>query len=156
MGGEVISLSITGDIKTDKALAALPKKLQRKALKQATKQAAQIVLADSRRRAPRDTGLLSSKLVIRTAKRGDGRRMPRGIMGHAVMTREGLFAGEAFYGGFLEFGTKPRRTKSGAFRGQVAEMRFLRDSLYNNSGRVRAVFRKKIRSALQGLGREAR
>lgn len=59
-----------------------------------------------------------------------------------VETAEGLFAGETFYGGMIEFGTTERFNKQGAYRGAIAKnaFSFLRPALYDSPARKRRIF----------------
>lgn len=162
---------ITGDKKLDRALRSLPAKLQKKGVRKATRESARIVLNDAVRRAPKDTGRLASSLVVRVAKGGRGRRLPRGTFGHSVQTRDGsMFVGDSFYGGFVEYGTVQRRTKKtskaaltsagvvsqGLNRGSVPERPFIRPALYDNERLIRTVFRRLLGAALRQIANEAR
>jgi len=152
-----VSVIVTGDKSLDRALATLEPKLQEKGIRKATRAAAKNVLDDVRRRVPKGKTLaLQKSLKVRTARRGNGKRFPRHVMGHAVSTREGLFAGRTFYGGFLEFGTKPRKTKSGANRGIVEEVKFLRGSFYDNRTATKEIFRRELKKALRQIALESR
>ena len=96
-----IQIILTGDKETDRALASLEKNIQRKFTRQALRKAQKdIVLPEARARAPHDTGRLERSLTVRASKRSR-----RGI-GMEVQTRDGMFAGETFYGAMQEFGTK--------------------------------------------------
>lgn len=164
------NFTLTGDKKLDRTLKEMEPKLAKKGIRKATRAAAKVVLADAKRRAPRgDTGKLERSLGVRTAKGGRGKRLRRGTIGHAVVTREGLFSGEAFYGGFLEFGTKNRRTKRGRIggtgaisqdamnRGRIAqgEFSFIRPALYGNERLIRWMFKRTLAKAINDIAREA-
>lgn len=124
------SLMLTGDKALDKKLRELPTKLQKKAIRTATREAAKRVLEEAKRLVPVDEGLLEKSLVVRAATRGArDRRLGRGVFGHTVTTREGLFQGETFYGGFVEFGTKK-------WEGDA----FLVPALFGTEREVRGVF----------------
>lgn len=147
---------ITGDKKLDRALRSLPAKLQKKGVRKATRESAKTVLADAKRGIAHESGRLEKSLTVRTAKGRGGKRLARGTIGHAVATREGLFQGDAFYGGFIEFGTKPRQTKKGESRGRVEEDSFLRRALYGNQRLVNWVFKRNLGAALRQIANEAR
>lgn len=56
----------------------------------------------------------------------------RHVVGTSVNVGKGLFTGDEFYGGFMEFGTAERKHKSGKSTGRVPKGRFdfLRRALY--------------------------
>ena len=110
----------------------------RKAVRQAAKE---IIKPDVMARVPEETGVLKSQVTVRALARNRVRlgsgvtlkdKSPHGL-------KNPLFAGEAFYGGFLEFGFK---TRGGGF---YAPDMWLRLPLYNNTSRVRAFVKKKLR-----------
>ena len=76
-------------------------------------------------------------------------------MGHGVYVGEGLFKGDQFYAGFLEFGTKPRQTKSGANRGRIDEQKwaFLRPALFAQAGLAVPVLTKHVRRFMRTLNK---
>lgn len=128
---------ITGDKELNSKLAGLPLKLQKKLARQATRKSAKnIVLPAAKANAPVDTGLLEESLTVRALKGGRGR------VGAIVTTREGMFQGDQFYGGMMEFGTKERQHKSGKSVGRIQPngFAFLRPALYDNADRVRGEF----------------
>jgi len=55
---------------------------------------------------------------------------------------DGFFVGDQFYGGFMEFGTKVRTTRSGAGRGAIVprKFEFLRPAIYDNQTQIRKLF----------------
>ena len=145
------SIIITGDEQLDRTLRDLPVKLQKTGIRKATRAAAKAVRDDALRRVPVFSGDLERSITVRTAKRSNGKSLPRHMFGHAVATREAMFTGETFYGGFIEFGTKARFTRSGEYRGAVDEVAFIRESLYGNVNQVRSIFRSELRRALEQI-----
>lgn len=119
-----INIIVTGDKKLDRALRHLEKNVQRKFARKAMRKAAKdVILPEARARVPVDTGALERSLVVRAA-----RRSRRGI-GVEVRTRDGLFAGDEFYGGFQELGTK-----------HMPADPYLRPALYGNEAKIRGLF----------------
>ncbi len=92
--------TLTGDKALDRKLAQMPTKVRNKMLRTGLKAGLTPILDDARNNAPTKSGLLHRSIKIRAAKRS------RGTVGQAIITKEGFFKGEAFYAGFLEFGTK--------------------------------------------------
>lgn len=91
---------ITGVDEIDRKLSRFEQSVQKKAIRKATREAAKVILEDARQRVPVDTGALRKSLRVRSLKRSRVRQ------GHQVMTGEGFFKGDTFYGGFVEYGTK--------------------------------------------------
>lgn len=89
---------ITLDYSIVTALDKADKKLRNKLLRTGMRDAMKIVLAQAKRDAPVESGKLAKSLAVRATKRS------RGTIGIMVTTREGLFSGETFYGGFQEYG----------------------------------------------------
>lgn len=150
---------ITGVKELDKALNGLERKLQSKALRKATRAIAKQVATDARRIVSEDTGDIAASIKVRSAattysKDGKRKRIAsmRGMVGHGVVAGEGLFKGDAFYAGFLEFGTKERYTRhSGAYRGRLEQTQhaFLRPALYGNQHLAQQQFRAEISAFIQ-------
>lgn len=98
---------ITGDKQLDAALQKMAKEGHASAIgkltRQGTRKAAKVVLPRARREIRReawDTGDWEQSVKVRAKKRS------RKSMGHLILS--GLFQGETFYGGFQEWGWKPR------------------------------------------------
>lgn len=141
-GGGVI---VTGDRELDRLLATLPAKLQKKLSRQATRKAAKnIVLPEAKARVPEDTGDLADSLKVQAIKRS------RNKIGHMVTTKDGFYKGDQFYGGFIEFGTKERKHKSGKDVGQIRphEFSFLRPAIYDNEERIKAEYVNDVRQLI--------
>lgn len=123
------AIEVTGIKELDEKFLAMPNTLQKKALRPACRIVAKITLQDARTRAPVKTGDLRKSLTVRATK--INRSNAKYIVGASVTTRDGLFRGDQFYGGFLEMGTDQRKTKRGDNRGRVEKERwnFLRPAL---------------------------
>ncbi len=144
---------LTGFRRVDDRLKALPEKLLKQALRSATRDIAKLTLRMARDEAPHDTGELERSLTVKALKRS---RRWKWFVGSSVQTREGMFTGDQFYGGFLEYGTNRRRTKSGANRGIGPERAYLRPALYRFPDRKRRLFQvalvRWLRKQITGKG----
>lgn len=129
-------LTISGVAELDKVFKQMPLKMQKNVVRQSTREVAKDVLQLAKDRAPADTGQLEESLTVRTAKVKNKRR--RGIEGHAVQTRDGMFQGETFYGGFIELGWKHYRA------GHIPADSFLRYALYTDKPRRRQMFASEM------------
>ena len=136
-GGAVIfNISGTGDAELQKLLNALPEKVQKKIMRQALREAAKVVAAEARARAPVGTGTLRDSIKVRAAK---GKR---GTIGAEVVTGEGYFQGKTFYGAFIELGTRKMGAKP-----------FLRPAAAAARGRAIAVVAEAIRTRIEGVAK---
>lgn len=131
---------VTGDKELDKALLEIagrqetPKHVNAFVRKATRKAAKEIVLPKVRARVPVETGELESHLTVRAKKRS------RKSIGYGVTTKDGLFTGDTFYGGFLEFGFK---TRGGGF---YAPDQWLRIPLYSSEREVRSQVASELRA----------
>lgn len=129
---------ITGDKELDRLLKGLPLAAQKKLSRKATRKAAkEIVLPDAKARVPVDTGELEESLVVKAIKRSRNR------IGHMVATKDGFYAGDQFYGAFIEFGTKERQHKSGKPVGRIDPAKnfaYLRPAAYDNEVPIRQLY----------------
>lgn len=152
------SIIVTGVAEVDAILKQAPLTLQKQLLRRASRTIAQKVRKDAVSLVPQDTGLLARSLKVRAVAKGRGVtvRQQRGTVGASVRTIEGLFRGDTFYGGFLEYGTKARYTKSGAFRGIIRRaFAFLRPALYRNENYAKREFAGAVKEAQRDLERLA-
>jgi hypothetical protein len=72
-------------------------------------------------------GFLESQITVRA------RRRSRTSVGFWCGFPDELFKGETYYGAWIEFGTKDRKTKSGKSTGRVEADSYLRRALYPNA-----------------------
>lgn len=131
---KVFAIDVVGAPELKAQLAALEPKVAKKLTRKAMREAQKIVLADAKRLVPVDTGQLRKSLAIRALKRSRSR------FGVSVQTKEGLFKGEQFYGGFIELGTKKMEAKP-----------YLRPALYDNEAKVRETFADSLREFIREL-----
>jgi HK97 gp10 family phage protein len=105
-------IHIEGLKELDRKLQELPDDLQRKVLRDALKAGADPILTDAKASAPVKTGALRASL------RATASRSRKHGVTVQVITKDGFFKGEQFYGAFLEYGTrfiKARAFIAGAF-----------------------------------------
>lgn len=133
-----LDVDITGDAELDHALEALLAPYgarsidaaMRKACREAVKE---IVKPEVMARVPHRYGTLASKIVVRAVKGA------RRTIGFYVGFPDGLFRGETFYGGFIEFGWDH-------YKGVTVQAdSFLREALYPNSARIIAHVQQRMR-----------
>jgi hypothetical protein len=146
-GGGVI---VTGDKALDALLATLPMKMQKKVFRKGIRPVVRsIVLPAAQSNVPSDTGALRGSLKLVALKsnvvsftRSNGKAGKRNLnankVGVQVMTADGFYKGDQFYGAFTEFGTKERKHKSGKNVGKVEEVGWLRKSVYENEQQVKS------------------
>lgn len=142
-----VQLIFTGDKALDKKFAEMPLQLQKKALAKATREVAKFTMQIAREYAPHKTGALEGSLTVR-AFQGKRRAKYRNTVGASVQTKMGLFQGDQFYGGFLEFGTAERFHKSGKSTGFIPQMKywFLRPALFAFTERKLSMFTHWVRN----------
>lgn len=145
-----VQITFTGLKDVDKVLAELPESIQKKGLRAATRAVAKHTLSVAKEYVPHDTGALESSLVVKAGRRS---RKHKHTVTTTVQTRDGMFAGDQFYGGFLEFGTVERKTKSGHRTGKIEENRwwFLRPALYSFEALKLQIFQTHLLQWFHGL-----
>lgn len=126
-----VKLSGVQDVK--KLFADLADELpaQRKAVKEAMKEAAEPMATDARAKAPRDQGDLAESIVVTdkviASQKGDvlqtGREAVQVFVGPSYSKFDAHYAPHAH---LVEFGTGPRYTKDGKFTGQTPAQPFMR------------------------------
>ena len=132
-------IQMTGFAELDSKFDGLNKSMQGKLTRRVTREVAKSVLALAKARVPVDSGDLEASLVVRSAT---GRKR-RGEISHSVMTRDGMFRGDQFYGGFVELGYTHR---SGSY---VPADSFLRYALYGEEEKHRRMFRDLMAEELR-------
>ena len=149
LGGSVY---VTGIEETDQALAAFAPATRKRLIVAATKTIARKIKTDAWLNSPVKTGAMRNALRV-VALRQRKRRLSNWAkrqVGSSISVGEKMFAGDQFYAGFIEFGTKDRYTKSGKFTGRVEPERFdfLRPALYANKAYAVLEFGNAIRKAI--------
>ena len=139
---DLIVMQMTGFEKLDRKMRMMPVRLQKQALRTGCRNAAKFVRQLVLAKVPRKTGALAKSIVVRAGKRS--RRYKDQVVVQ-VRTKDGFFKGDEFYGAMLEFGTEERKTKKGAGRGRIPELRFFRDGLESFLDRKRRIFQKAVR-----------
>lgn len=127
---------ITGVKELQRAFKELPKRLANKVVRQSIRKALAPIKEAAFANAPRETGYLASKIVIRAMA-----RRKRGVIGVEVRVGEGEFKGKAFYGGFLEYGTS-----------EIAPLHFMLRAYESHKDSALRTVKQLI---LDGLEREA-
>jgi len=142
-------LSVTGIAELDKAFDDFAKNTQRKHLRAGAKAAAVLIRDEAKARVPVRTGQLKRSLKTRALPRS------RVSVGYGVISAPkgvtlksggtAAFHGKAYYGAFVELGTK--RTKRQAF---------LRPAMIANENRAKALFQKAVVNSIKEAARKAR
>ena len=156
---------VEGFAELDVALAKFIPKLSKKAIRHGSREAAKIVAADARSRAPvgdydeggyfwkkREPGQLKKNITVRAMRRS------RTTQGHAVTVGKTLFVGDQFYGGFVEMGwtlTGRRRAGRPQIR-YIPPQPFLRPALYDNQHLVVSTFVLETKKKLASIADECR
>lgn len=125
-------------------LQGMSKTMRNSALRSATRQVAKMTKEMAVSEAPHDTGQLAASIKVKAARRSRAKNRKMWV-GTNVTTEEGLFQGETFYAGFLEFGTDPRVSSKG-YRGQIEKNRysFLRPALLLHEEAKIGVFKRAL------------
>lgn len=132
---------VTGDKALAEAFKQLPKQIADKMMRKSAREVAkQDVLPLAQRLVPVDTEALHDSLVVRAAK-----KLRKGTVGASVMTREGMFQGDEFYGGMQEFGFTQRDGNHN--EGNP----FLRPALYEDRQRKLKTFARASRDQFQPI-----
>lgn len=141
------------DTGVQKKLDGFTNKLQKQALRKASREVAKFTQQLARELAPEDTGELVASIKVRAAKRSKAKSQKNTVSVN-VNTDESLFQGDTFYGGFMEFGTKQRVNKAGQNRGQIerGKFDFLKPALYTHVEKKRRIFITAIQQWLTKQG----
>jgi hypothetical protein len=140
-----VTTIVTGIKEVDDAFKDMPISLQKKGCRKGTRAAAKAVLLAAYKYVPVKSGALRKSLKVRAGKRNRSARQKHWVSA-LVQTIEGMFKGDQFYGGFLEFGTQERRTRSGHYTGRIDgdTWTYLRKALYENRSVKMAAFRHEV------------
>jgi len=144
---------ITGDDELNKKLKLLAGKDAKKVVRKALRPALKPVLQEARGGAPTKSGQLKKNIKIKSIARSRtyiGARVTSGL-GKAKSGNEN--SGKAFYGAFLEFGTKVRRNRKGAYRGAIKPFRYMGLASAKKREHALRIYREGIASGLIGLAK---
>jgi HK97 gp10 family phage protein len=97
--------------KINRMLIALPKRIRNKILREELRKGAKTLLPASKAATPARTGKLRRSVKVRAVKRS------RKSVGVLVGYNDKAYAGDTFYGAFLEWGWKQGKRPSRAVRG---------------------------------------
>ena len=138
---------VNGAEEVTEMLQVLPKAVASRIGRKATREVAKGVLELARRYVPVEYGDLEDSLTVRSAATTTKKR---GVIGASVQTREGMYQGDEFYGGFMEFGFTQR---DGVWNeGQP----FLRPALYENREGKMRTFEHVAKNELEPAVQEAK
>jgi len=98
-----VSFTLTGDKELDRKFQELPKRVEKKILREALRPAAKMIQRQAVSNFPERTGTARQSLKVRAGKRS--RRTPDQVS-IVVITAAGWFKGPAFYVPFVELGHK--------------------------------------------------
>jgi HK97 gp10 family phage protein len=144
---DAISIDLLGDKELMRKLDKLSSKMGRSVLRKAIRAGTTPVLKDARSRVPVNTGNLKKSMgrkfkwynrtgtyvvVVGPRQRGEKTTLKSGTLTQTKTAK----AIKGFHGHLVEFSTKPRYTKSGAFRGIGPAQPFMRPAW--DAGRKRA------------------
>ena len=103
--------------KINRMLTALPKKIRNKILREELRKGAKTLLPASKAATPARTGKLRRSVKVRAVKRS------RKAVGVLVGYNDKAYAGDTFYGAFLEWGWKQGKRPSRAVQGGASDNR---------------------------------
>lgn len=103
--------------KINRMLTALPKKIRNKILREELRKGAKTLLPASKAATPARTGKLRRSVKVRAVKRS------RKSVGVLVGYNDKAYAGDTFYGAFLEWGWKQGKRPSRVVRGGASDNR---------------------------------
>jgi HK97 gp10 family phage protein len=135
------------DVRGGKALAAklrkLPNKISNKIQRKGLRAGAKLIQRAAKKLAPKDTGLLRSSLRVRAGKPRKGKVAVR------VMTGEGDYKGETFYGSFLEYGHRLGHRKLGSQRKMIPAKPYMKPAFEQNKDAAVKAVRQAIREGIR-------
>ena len=165
MAGPLITFQLTGQPELDRRFQELPKRLQKKVLREALRPAAKLVHQQAQANIPSKSGRARGSLKVRAGKRS--RKFPDRVA-LVVITAAGWFRGESFYVSFGELGfqlgsRKVHQTKAGPRhklglryvreRRPVKGRHWIKRALQTARSAATALAMQKIR---EGIEREAK
>lgn len=137
---------VTGIKGLDKALKALPAKIEKKVLRQAMRKGVKPIQAAAKANVPVRSGTLKKAIKVRAMKRKKDR------LGVLVIVGQGDFKGETFYGAMIEYGhfAGKRGTPDRKF---VEAKPFMRPAFETNK---EAVGKETVRLIREGVENEVK
>jgi len=151
------TMTLKGAAELLRKLEALPRKVQGKVARHAARAGAKAALPYIVAEAPVGaTGALKRSHRVRAAKLS---RRRRGVVGMSVLTGEGFFKGETYYGGFVHLGhhTASRRARRrAALAGQAAPGRkvppnpWMKRGMQKAAGTAIAAVMTDLRQGIEG------
>jgi HK97 gp10 family phage protein len=133
-----VKFKLEGAKALERQLKALPDKVERQILRQAVTAAAKPVLEEAKAQAPVKSGALRTSLKVRAGKRR------KGSVGRQVVTKDGFFKGEQFYGAFIELGTK-----------FIEAREFMLNAFRRNKNFAIALIRAHIKAGIAAVARRS-
>lgn len=126
-----------------------------KVLGDALRAAAKPVRAATRSMAPTASGALAASIKIGRVTKGRASTGGIGLLKIDVSAGKGsgMFSGDTYYLGFVEFGTKPRFHKSGKSVGQVAPRSFMQQAFNATQAEASQIMEREI---IAGIDRIAK
>ena len=149
------AIFLTGDKAIDALLRDAEPKIQRGAARRATRQVAKGIEWDVQNFINNVTGTYDRSLSVRTARRSNGRPLPRHTIGTGVVSRPEKFGGyEKAYAGILEYGRRP--TGRSFPRLPPQGYKVMRNMLYRKRAVYNETFRRQLKLELEDMARKAR
>lgn len=143
-----MSVVVLGAKEVQHVFEQLEPKLQRKALRTVFRRLGNIAKDEAIRGAPRRTGALARSIKVRSIKRSRAR------VGVTVLSS--FKGGNQYYGTFLEFGTKDRRTKRGKSTGRVVAMNWMGAAFDRKANEMLSEGTELLKSEILRLAEEGR
>ncbi len=142
------TMVVTGDKALNRKLQRLRGPQQKKAVRQASREALKAhLLQPTRRAAPRRSGRLQRAVKVRALPRS------RKALGARVTVGDQSFQGETFYAGFVELGRKTGKRGS-SNRRQVPPNDFMRRTAKQKRQAVLADYRQRLKRNIIELARQ--
>ena len=140
-----MELKLTGEKQLGRAFHQFPRKFASKGIKRVLRDAMKAVVhPEVKKNIAKDQGDLRRDVKVRTAKGRNGKRLPRTIIGTAVLVAKVPHAKYVLF---------DRRLRDGRIR---PGDRTLRDALYGNQFKLRYKIKAGLQRALPIIARESR
>lgn len=154
-----LEFQVTGLDELRRRLNELPGKLQRRVLKDAVKDAAQLIQKAAQEKAPVAAEIIFRQAIRKTGKRAGSKYRSRilpGTLKKSITVRQNRKAARrqiifqigpskrAFYGQFVERGHVLRRKAKGEVVGHVPAMPFMRPAIEENAQKAIDVMRRRL------------